>query len=195
MEIGKDKMKFFSIIASLLLTAIVSFAQAPNSGLSMPSADVYVGYFATSPDYGSGAYVYQFNGAEVGYTKYLRPRLGIVGSVSFQEGSPYSVKHFEGTVGPKFNLMTGKFRPYGTFQIGYAHQSSDGMYAADHHPPIAKGLTVDESGFTYRMGVGLDLQFNKHWYWRALHWDTKAMPWGRNSPWYTDFGTGVGYRF
>jgi hypothetical protein len=188
-------MKIFSIIALLLLTAIVSFAQAPGAGLHTPNLDVYAGYFATSPDYGYGAYVYQFNGAEVGVTKYLRPRLGIVASASFQEGSPYNVKQFSGTVGPKFNLMTGRFRPYGTFQVGYSRQVSDGMYAADHHPPIAKGLTVTESGFTYRMGVGLDLQLNQHWYWRALHWDTQPQSWGRHSPWYTDFGTGVGYRF
>jgi len=182
-------------MALLPLMVIVSFAQAPGAGLHMPDSDVYVGYFATSPDYGYGAYVYQFNGAEVGFTKYVRPRLGIVGSASFQGGSSFNVKQVAGTVGPRFNLMTGKFRPYGTFQIGYSRQVSDGMYAADHHPPIAKGVSVTESGLTYRMGVGLDLQLNPHWYWRALHWDTQSQSWGRKNPWYTDFGTGVGYRF
>jgi hypothetical protein len=188
-------MKKISIAAVLLLTAAFSFGQAPTAALYTPNADVYVGYVATFPDYGPKFNTNRFDGVEIAVTKNLRPHLGIVASGAFVFGSKYSVKQFSGTVGPKFNLLTGRFRPYATAQFGYARQSSNNLYAGDHHPPLAIGTTDIESGFTYRMGVGVDVQFKPHLYWRVLQWDIQPQPWGRHTPYYVNFSSGVGYRF
>jgi Outer membrane protein beta-barrel domain len=194
LEVGKGEMKKFSIAALLLLTAAFSFGQAPRAALYTPEVDVYVGYIATFPDYGTFN-SHRFDGAEVALTRNLRPHIGIVASGAFTYRSALSVKQFSGTIGPKFNLLTGPFRPYATVQVGYAHQSSDGLYAADHHPPLAKGATDTESGFTYRIGAGADLQLKSHLYWRVVQWDIQPQPWGRHTPFYVNLSSGVGYRF
>jgi hypothetical protein len=188
-------MKNFCIAALLLLTATLSYAQAPTVALFTPSSDVYVGYSTTFPDYGPKLNSYRFNGIEGAYTKTFRPRIALTGSVSMVFGSVFSVKQFSGTVGPKINLLTGRIRPYITAQGGFAHQSSNGMYAGDHHPPLKAGTTDVEDGFTYRMGVGLDAQLTHKLYWRALQWDIQPQPWGRHTPYYWNFGSGIGYRF
>jgi hypothetical protein len=189
-------MKKFSIAVPLLLLASVfSFGQAPQGAFYTPSADVYVGYIATFPDYGPYLDSYRFDGFEIGVTKSLRPHLAITGSVDAVFGSTYSVKQFSYTVGPKYTLFTGRIRPYAIGQLGYAHQSSNGMYARDHHPPLAPHTTDYESGLTYRFGAGLDVQCTQHIYWRVVQWDIQPQPWARHTPWYVNFGSGIGYRF
>lgn len=188
-------MKKFSIIVSLLLAAAFSFGQVPTAALYTPNLDVYVGYIATSPDYGPGLYAYQLNGGQVDIARNLRPNLAIVASGAFVYGSAYSVKQFSGTVGPRLNLLTGRFRPYIIGQVGFAYQRSNGFYAADHHPPLAPGATDNENGLTYRVGAGADVQVSRHFYWRVIQWDTQRQPWGRHTPWYVNMGSGVGYRF
>jgi hypothetical protein len=105
------------------------------------------------------------------------------------------VKEFTGTVGPRFNFMTGRFRPYGTVQIGFAYQNSDGMYARDHHPRLPSGSNTTESGFSYRMGGGFDFQVTDHLYWRVIEYDVQPQPWANNTPIYQNVGGGIGYRF
>jgi len=188
-------MKKFSIAVLLLLASVFSFGQSPRVALYTPNADVYVGYIATFPDYGQYFDSYRFDGFEVALTKNLRPHLDITATADFVFGSVYSVKEFSGTVGPKYSFMTGRIRPYVTAQAGYAHQSSNGMYAGDHHPPLAANTTDYESGFTYRYGGGLDVQFTEHIYWRVIQWDIQPQPWGRHTPWYQNVGGGIGYRF
>lgn len=188
-------MRAFCISVLLLLTAAVSFAQAPRVTLFVPNSEVYVGYITTFPDYGAHYSSYRFNGAQLDYTKNYRPHLALVGSGAMVFGSSYDVKQFSGTVGPKVNLLTGRFRPYVTLQAGYAHQSSNGMYAGDHHPPLAHRANDTESGFTYRYGGGLDIQVTHKLYWRALQYDLQPQPWGRHTPDYSNWGSGVGYRF
>lgn len=188
-------MKTSCVAVLLFLTAVASFAQTPTVALFTPNSDVYVGYTATFPDYGNYYNSYRFDGAEVAYTKNFRPHLAVTASAAMVFGGVYNVKQFSGTIGPKVNLLTGRFRPYVTAQAGYAHQSSDGMYAGDHHPPLAHGTTDTESGFTYRMGGGVDIQLRSKIYWRAVQWDVQPQPWGRHTPFYQNWGTGIGYRF
>src|ERR1700686_2569757 len=106
-------MKKFSIAALLLLTAAFSFGKAPRAAFDTPDADVYVGYIATFPDYGTFN-SHRFDGAEVAFTTNLRPHLDIVVSAAFTHRSELSVRQFSGTVGPKVNFLTGRFRPYAT---------------------------------------------------------------------------------
>jgi hypothetical protein len=190
----KGEMKNVSVAALLLLTAVFSFGQAPRAALYTPNADVYVGYVATFPDYGTFN-SHRFDGVEIAFTRNLRPHLDLVVAGDFVHRSALSVKQFSGTVGPKYNLLTGRFRPYATVQIGFAYQSSDGLYAGDHHPPLPKGKRDVEDGFTYRMGAGADLQLKSHLYWRVIQWDVQPMPWARHTPFYDNFGSGIGYRF
>lgn len=190
---GKGAMKNFCIAVLLVVTAGVGFAQAPKSSLNVPTTDVYVGYITTSPDYGPGLFSYRFNGFEGAFSKGLTPHIALIASGAFSFGTNYSVKQFSGTVGVKYSFTTGRFRPYGTAQAGYAHQSSNGMYAHDHVPPIV-GTDV-ESGLTYRLGGGADLQMTPKIYWRILQWDVQPMPWGRHTPDYVNFSSGIGYRF
>ncbi len=188
-------MKTFAITATLLILAACALAQAPVAPLQTSKADVYVGFVSTFPDYGEDFNSYRFNGVEAAYTKGLFSHVALTATGNFVGGSTYSVKQFSGTVGPKLNILTGKVRPYIMAQAGYAIQNSNGMYAADHHPPAPLGKSLTESGFTFRYGAGIDFQLSRRIYWRAIQVDTQVMPWGRHTPWYTNMGTGLGYRF
>jgi opacity protein-like surface antigen len=193
-------MKNFYIAVLLVVTAGFCFGQAPKASLNVPATDVYVGYIMTSPDYGQGLFSFRFNGFEGAFTKGFTPHLGLIASGTYSFGGSFAgfkfdPRQFTGTVGVKYSFLTGRFRPYGTGQLGYAHQSSNGMYANDHHPPLRPGTTDIEDGLTYRMGAGADLQMTPKLYWRILQWDVQPMPWGRHTPYYQNFSSGVGYRF
>jgi hypothetical protein len=199
LRVEGDAMKSFCLAALLAVSAGFCFGQAPKASLNVPSTDVYVGYIATSPDYGASLFSYRLNGFEGAYSKGLNPHIYAIASGAFVFGTNYSVKQFSGTVGAKVNVLTGKFRPYITGQVGYARQSSSskigGMYAGDHHPPLASNATDVEDGLTYRVGIGGDLQLTSKIYWRMLQWDMQPQPWGRHTPFYNNFSSGVGYRF
>jgi hypothetical protein len=187
-------MKSFSVAALLLTAAALCFGQAPKAALSTSNSDVYVGYVTTFPDYGPQIGSYRFNGGEVAFTQRINPRWAVIASGAFAFGGPDDAKQFSGTIGPKFNFLTGPFRPYATVQVGYARQSSNDMYANDHHPPLTTKNDV-ESGITYRGGLGVDIQLTSHIYWRAIQWDVQPQDWGRNTPFYNNYSSGIGYRF
>jgi len=188
-------MKNLSIVVMLVLTAAFSFAQAPSAALYKPNSEVYVGYIGTSPDYGAGLFSYQLNGGELAYTRNLYSHFALVASGAYSAGNAFSGKLFSATTGVKFNFLTGRVRPYTTGQVGFAHLSATGMYNRDHKPPVANSRNIVDDGLTVRAGVGVDFQVNPHVYWRVLQWDVQPMPWGRNTPYYFNFSTGVGYRF
>jgi hypothetical protein len=149
----------------------------------------------TSPDYGAKLFSYRLNGFEGAFSKALTPHVSGIASGAFVFGTSFSVKQFSGTAGVKFNVLTGRIRPYATGQLGYARQSSNGFYANDHHPHLAPGASDVESGFTYRIGIGGDLDITRKIYWRVLQWDIQPQPWARHTPYYENFSSGVGYRF
>jgi hypothetical protein len=188
-------MKIFAVTVSVLLLAAGALAQVPTAPLETSKSDVYVGFVATYPDYGNSFTSLRFNGGEVAYTKSFFPHVELSATGDFAMGTTYSVKQFSGMVGPKINILTGKIRPYGIAQAGFSLQNSDGMYAADHHPPAPAGKSLTEDGFTYRFGGGVDWQLKRRIYWRIVQADIQVMPWGRHTPWYTNVGTGLGYRF
>jgi hypothetical protein len=195
LQLEKGAMKNFCIAVLLVVTAGFCFGQAPKSSLNVPNTDLYVGYMSTFPDYGPYVDSYRFNGFEGAFSKGLTSHISAIASGAFVFGGSFSAKQFSGTAGIKYNLLTGRLRPYATGQAGYAIQSSNGMYANDHHPPLAKGASDVESGLSYRMGAGADLQITQKIYWRLLQWDVQPQPWGRHTPFYQNFSSGVGYRF
>lgn len=192
-------MKSFCIAVLLVVTAGFCFGQAPKSSLNVPNTDVYVGFITTFPDYGPKFNSYEFNGFEAAFSKGLTPHISAIASGAFVFGSVFNVKQVSGTVGIKYNVLAGKFRPYATGQVGYARQTSTGtnggMYAHDRIPPLPAGATDVEDGLTYRMGGGADLQITQKIYLRLLQWDVQPQPWGRHTPYYQNFSSGVGYRF
>ena len=188
-------------VAWLVLTAAVSVAQAPVPTLTVPNTEVYGSFVVTSPDYGNKWSDNLLYGFEGGVSKGFTRHLWVTASLDFVFGNPtilntdMHIKQFSGTLGPKYYVMTGKIRPYGTFQIGYARQSSHGLYAGDHHPPLPIGTHTLEQGFTYRFGGGVEWQLKPRWYWRVAQWDWQPMPWARHTPFYSNLSSGVGYRF
>jgi len=190
-------MKNFYLAVLLVVMAGCCFGQAPKASLNVPATDVFVGYVTTSPDYGGGVFSDRLNGFEGAFSKGVTSHLALIasGDVVFGDIYIWNATQFSGTVGGKYNFLTGRFRPYGTAQVGYAHQSSNGAYADDHHPPLVPGTTDVEDGFTWRAGGGADLQMSPKIYWRILQFDEQRMPWGRHTPYYVNFSTGIGYRF
>ena len=150
-------MKNFCIAVLLVAMAGLCFAQAPQSSVSVPNTDVFVGYVMTSPDYGGGLFAYRLNGFEGAFSKGLTSHFAVVATGDIQFGDHLSIHatQFSGTVGGKYSFLTGRFRPYGIGQAGFAHQNSNGAYAND---------VVD--GLTFRMGGGADLQLTPKLYWR-----------------------------
>ncbi len=189
-------MKKYSVAVLLLLfSASLGFCQAPKAALNASSSDLYFGYITTSPDFGPQLFSYRFNGGEIAYTNRLTPRWAVIASAATVFGTVYDVTQFSGTAGLKFNFLTGRFRPYATTQIGFAYQSSNGMYAGDHHPPLKPKTTDIEDGLTYRFGSGADLQLSPRVYWRLVQWDEQPQPWARHTPFYVNFSSGIGVRF
>jgi hypothetical protein len=115
--------------------------------------------------------------------------------VNYLSGGFRDAKQISATVGGKYNFRTGKYRPYGTGQIGYSYQRSHGMYAGDHNPPLPVGPVIVEDGLTYRIGGGLDVQITPRISWRVGQWDFQPQPWGRHLPVYQNFSSGIGWRF
>lgn len=191
--------KFCSLVlfaaTLLVVTAGLSWAQAPQPALNVPTTEVYGGFVETSPDYGAHFDSFLLHGFEGAFSKGLSERLWITASADYVWGTSFNVKQFSGTVGPKFYVWTKRIRPYATGQVGYARQSSNGFYAGDHHPPFPPGTHTVESGFTYRVGGGVEWQFSPKLYWRILQWDIQPQPWARHTPFYTNIGSGIGYRF
>jgi opacity protein-like surface antigen len=190
-------MKKFAIALLLFATAAFCFGQAPGPALSTLGArnEVYAGFLATSADYGVDIFDLSLYGGEIAYTRNFNPRWGVTAAAAVSGESRSNVKEFSGTVGPRCNLLTGRIRPYITAQIGLAYQSSNGLYAAVHHPPLRPGSSDTESGFTYRVGGGADFQVTHSFYWRMFSWDIQPQPWGQHTPWYQNVGGGIGYRF
>lgn len=129
------------------------------------------------------------------YTRELGARWGVIASGAAVFGSFYDVKQFSGTAGAKFNFLTGRVRPYATGQAGYSWQSSNGMYANDHHPPLKPNTTDTEDGFTYRLGAGLDIQMSRRISYRLIQWDVQPQDWAGHTPFYNNFSTGISFRF
>jgi hypothetical protein len=179
-------MKNFCIAVLFVAMAGVCFAQAPQSSVSVPNTDVFVGYIMTSPDYGGGLFAYRLNGFEGAFSKGLSSHFAVVatGDVQFGDIFIHHATQFSGTVGGKYSFLTGRFRPYGIGQAGFAHQNSNGAYAHD---------VVD--GLTFRMGGGADLQLTPKLYWRIAQFDEQRMPWARHRPYYVNISSGIGYRF
>jgi len=193
-------------MAMLVAAAGVSLAQEPVPSLTLPNTEVFGGFVVTSIDYGTSWNSILLYGFEGGVSKGLTEHLWVTGTIDFVWGNPsipdefgvptpMHVKQFSGTVGPKYYFLTGNIRPYATGQIGYARQSSDGLYGRDHAVPTPVGVPRTESGFTYRVGGGVDWQLNPRWYWRVAQFDWQPQPWGRNTPFYTNLSTAIGYRF
>jgi len=188
-------MRNFCIAGLLLLASALCFGQAPKSAFYASNSSVYVGYITTSPDYGSAFNTVLLQGVEAAYLKGLTRRWSIIASGSTAFGSRFDVRQFSGTVGPKYNFLIGNYRPYATVQAGFAYQNSNYMYAGDHHPPLSYKSRDTEDGFSYRFGTGFDVQLRHRLYWRALQWDVQPQPWGRHTPFYQNFSSGIGYSF
>jgi hypothetical protein len=194
-------MKKISILALLLLSASLCFGQAPKAALYNSNSDVYAGFTVTFPDYGPNWNSYNIKGGEVAYTRHLGTRWGVIASGAVEHGTvfAFSATQYSGTGGVKFNVLTGRIRPYATAQVGYSHQSStgglNGLYGSSRHPPLAPGSTDIEDGLTYRGGIGVDLQLTRRIYWRVAQWDVQRQPWGRHGSLYNNFSSGIGFGF
>jgi hypothetical protein len=135
---------------------------------------------------------YRFDGGEIGYDKNLTSHLALTASGLISSG-PFKGTLMSGTAGVKWLFLTGRFRPFGMGQAGYSRITATNMYNADYHYPANKQLT--ESGGTYRVGCGLDVQISPRFFWRVVQWDTQPQSWARHTPYYQNFGSGVGVKF
>jgi len=189
-------MKKYSIAVLLvLLPTCLCFGQVPRVPLNTArGSDVYVGAMVVLPDNGRFGN-YRLYGGEGAYTKKLSARWAVIASGAGVYGKFLNVTQITGTAGVKFNFLTGRFRPYGTTQIGFVYQSSNDEFAADHHPPLKPHTTDIEDGLTYRLGGGADLQLSHRIYWRIVQWDVQPEPWARHTPLDVNFSSGIGYRF
>jgi hypothetical protein len=185
-------MKKTAFITLLLVLATPCFAQVPKAIFHAPTSDVYIGYTGTFPDYGPTLATYRFDGVEIGYDKGLSTHLGLTAAGMISSG-PFKGTLMSGTAGLKWLVLTGRFRPFAMGQVGYSRIKATNMYNYDYKYPPNQQLT--ESGFTYRMGGGVDFQFSQRFFWRAIQWDVQPQSWGRHTPYYQNVGSGIGMKF
>ncbi len=190
----KGEMKKFSIAALLLLFTSLCFGQAPQTmEVYTPKSDVFVGYVVNLPNYGFSYASNSLQGYEIAYTLHGNARWGwtIAGGQTFRRISP-NASQWQATAGPKFNILTGRFRPYGTAQLGFSNQDSNQL----HNAPTPKASASLENTVTFRVGVGADYQLTRGLYWRIGQWAAQPVLWGRNSTaLFQNFSSGIGFQF
>jgi opacity protein-like surface antigen len=180
-----------ALLAAVLLTAAVTFAQAPGASLHPATADVYAGYVVNVPDYATLAPVHNLQGYELAVNLHVGNRWGLVASASQTFSGASHAHQFQVTAGPRFDFLTGRFRPYATGQFGVSNQDSD-----QEHPGVLTAHFSRRNALTYRVGGGADYQLTSRLYWRLGQWTAQPVPWGRHaSSLFQNFSTGVGYRF
>lgn len=179
------------LLTAFLFTAALSFAQAPAPSLHNPTADLYAGYVMNVPDYAGDGTIHQLQGYELAFTLHLGARWGLTASGSQLIVNDLDANQWQFTAGPRFNLLTGRFRPYATGQFGVSNQDSDLL-----HPGVMTAQFSRRNALTCRLGLGADYQLTPHLYWRMGQWATQPVPWGRHaSSLFQNFSSGVGYRF
>ncbi len=178
------------VFTALVLAPALSLAQAPAPSLSVPRTDLYAGFTVNVPDYNTVAgNIHALQGYELAFTLHLGDRLGLTASGAEMFGS--GANQFQLTAGPRFNILTGRFRPYATAQLGVSNQDSDTL-----HPGELSAAFSRRNAITYRAGGGADYQLTPHIYWRVGQWTAQPVPWGRHaSSLFQNFSTGFGYQF
>jgi opacity protein-like surface antigen len=184
-------IKYF-IATLLLLPAALSFAQAPKPSIHIASSDLFIGYVVDVPNFGARPIPGNFQGYELAYTVNHGDRWGLTFSGGQTFSSASNARQQQLTAGPRFNFLTGRFRPYGTAQFGISNQDSDGFHPGDSSHAKASA----ENSLTFRLGAGADYQLTQHWYWRIGQWAAQPVPWGRHSSsLFQNFSTGLGLQF
>lgn len=181
-------MRKLCIATLLLLTAAVSFAQAPKPYIEGPRSDLFIGFAVNIPDYDPGGIL---PGFQVGYMRSHSDRWGLTldGGVTTLNSSAHQ---WQLTAGPRINLLTGRFRPYVTGQAGMSNQDSDQLHPGN--PQAAKIHLKDY--WTARLAVGADYQLSRRVYWRIGQYAGQPILWRRhNTGLFQDFTTGFGIRF
>ncbi len=184
------QLRITLLFAALLLAPASSFAQAPAPSLSVPRTDVYAGFMVNVPDYTTPVgSIHNLSGYELAFTLHLGDRLGLTASGAEMFGS--GADQFQLTAGPRFNILTGRFRPYGTAQLGVSNQDSDTVHPGERTAAFSRRNAV-----TYRVGGGADYQLTRRIYWRVGQWTAQPVPWARHaSSLFQNFSTGLGYQF
>jgi len=179
------------LLTALLLTAAPSFGQAPRPSLHAATADVYAGYVVNVPDYTALASVPTFRGYELALTLHIGNRWGLTSSGGQTFANVPNAGQWQFTAGPRFNFLTGRFRPYATGQFGASNQDSDQV-----HPGELSAQFSRRNALTYRLGAGADYQLSSHLYCRLGQWTAQPVPWGRHtSSLFQNFSSGLGYQF
>jgi opacity protein-like surface antigen len=183
-------MKKHFIATLLLLSAALSFAQLPKPSIHIASSDLFIGYVVDVPNFGNRPIPGNFQGYELAYTLNHDARWGL--TVSGSQTIVTNRDQWQLTAGPRFNFLTGRFRPYGMAQLGVSNQDSDQLHPADS----SRSKASVENSLTFRLGAGADCQLTQHWYWRIGQWAAQPVPWGRHSSaLFQNFSTGLGFQF
>jgi hypothetical protein len=188
----KPSIATFALFGALILTPLLTLAQAPKPSLSVASSDVFAGFVVNVPDYSVAVgSTHNLQGYELAYTLHLGNRLGLTAAGGQSFSTAYSPGTYQLTVGPRFNILTGRFRPYGTAQFGVSNQDSDNL-----HPGELTAAFSRRNALTYRVGGGADYQLTRRIYWRIAQWTAQPVPLPRHaSSLFQNFTTGLGYQF
>lgn len=183
-------MKKYFLATLLLISAALSFAQAPKPSIQIARSDLFIGYVVDVPNFGARPTPGNFQGYELAYTVNHGDRWGL--TVSGSQAFAHNLDQWQLTAGPRFNFLTGRFRPYGTVQFGVSNQDSDQLHPANSSRTKASA----DNSMTFRLGAGADYQLTQHWYWRVGQWAAQPVPWGRHSSsLFQNFSTGLGFQF
>ena len=179
---------------------VILFGIISMSGLALaqvPNGNVYLGYTYYNADLGLNGG--NFNGFQATLEGKLAPVLGIVaditghyGSLNFVNGSatcviggvcpPVSANahQYEVMFGPRVSFPVGKFRPFGEFEVGVGHVTTNGFGSG--------------TSYATALGEGLDYKIFGPVAWR-LEGDyvrTHFFSVGQNN---YRFSTGIAVRF
>ncbi len=149
-------MRKLWLLATILLAAGIVVAQTPKTSFTYSMNDVFAGYSYTDTNTGGSQWYWTMNGVQVAATHNFTKRWAALAQVEYTIGSYGSWERY--SAGGRFNLMTGRFRPFLKATAGLAHMDGKlGWPLYEYH----------STGFSGGGGGGLDFMLQRHWSVRA----------------------------
>ena len=166
----QTRARFLNAVAialGMLFLSSVAFSQAPTPPGKIPNVapasdnnQLFLGFVRTFNDWGSNKYTYDMIGGVASYTRMLNHHWGVLGSFEGNTNGDWDAVYYAYRAGAKYDILTGKYRPYLVGSAGGAHLT--GIVTTQLPDGSFRYLSHSWFGFTAGGGGGLDVDVTNH---------------------------------